>query len=358
MTAADDVAAALVDNRPMATSPAGKAIQSGSYRDFRIRVRWGIAVALCVFFIATVILLAVFNARDGHRAVVVLDIAIGAVLSVCLLLLFTIDKERSGLGFFVAVATIFAVLPAFAWMQERTFHYWYYLLPVSLMFVAEARWVLRLSALYGAAMLLLSAAFTTTLDLVRLGLSYFVLVGFVATYSFLEQKAASMLRYYSERDPLSNCLNRRTFNEWLERLETRPDGGAGCALLLLDIDYFKVINDRHGHLVGDRAITQVAAVLGSELRPETPLYRYGGEEFAIILDNCSQPAEAEALSERLRRAVAEHAFGDMRLTVSIGMVVWSPGQGRIRDALEAADLALYEAKRSGRNRARLAAWPA
>lgn len=329
-------------------------IRYGSYRQLRIRVRWGIAVALCLFFIVTVLLLAVFNARDGYQAVVELDLSIGAILMVCLALLFALDKERSGLGFFVVVSLIFAFLPMFAWMQERTFHYWYYLFPVSVVFVASARWGLGLSVGYGAMMVMFSSGFMSTLDLVRLGLSYFVLVGFVSTYSFLEEQAAAMLRYYSEHDPLSNCLNRRTFNEWLERLDDQEGPRSPCALMLLDIDHFKAVNDEHGHLVGDRVITQVAAVLGSVLSHNTPLYRYGGEEFAVILTQCDR-ADARSVADRLREAVGSHRFGDMRLTVSIGVAIWSPGQGRVRQALEVADAALYEAKRGGRDQVVVAA---
>lgn len=326
----------------------------GSYRQLRIRVRWHIAVALCAFFIATVLLLAYFNARDGYGEVVTIDLVIGAILAVCMLLLFTLDKERSGLGFFFVVSTIFAVLPVIAWTQGRSFHFWYYLFPVCVMFVLQARPTLVLSAAYGVVMLGFSQEVLSTLDLVRLGLSYCVLVGFVFTYGYLEERAAEMLRHYSERDPLSNCLNRRTFNEWLEGLEVRGGPSRPCALMLLDIDYFKTVNDQHGHLVGDRVITQVAALLGSALSHDTPLYRYGGEEFAIILPDCGEP-QAQRVAERLRQAVAGHDFGGMRLTVSVGVAVWTPGRGRIRDALEAADNALYEAKRSGRDRVQLAA---
>lgn len=327
----------------------------GSYRALRVQVRWRIAVALCLFFIATVLLLAVFNARSGHQAVVTLDLVIAGVLGLCLVLLFVVERERSGLGFFVVVALIFAFLPVFGWTQGRSFHYWYYLFPVSILFVLPVWPMLALSTLYGAMAVALSLAIMGALDTARLGLSYFVLVGFLSTYSFLEHRAAGMLRYCSERDPLSNCLNRRTLNEWLERLDQQPAGRPPCALLLLDIDFFKAINDRHGHLVGDRIITQVAAALGAVLSSDSPLYRYGGEEFAILVPECDDPADAMAVAERLRSTIAAQPFGDIRLTVSIGVAVWTPGSGRIFDALEAADAALYEAKRQGRNCVRLAA---
>ena len=328
-------------------------MRSGSYHALRVQVRWRIAVALCLYFIATVLLLAVFNARSGLGAIVTLDLVIAGVLALCLLLLFVLDRETSGFGFFVVVSVIFAFLPVFAWMQERTFHYWYYLFPVSVMFILPVSWALAASLLYAVMMIALSLPFMGLLDTVRLALSFLVLVGFVSTYSFLEARAAAMLRHYSERDPLSNCLNRRTFNEWLDQLDQGGGGPGPAALLLLDIDHFKVINDRHGHVAGDRVITQVAALIGSVLSHDTPLYRYGGEEFAVILPGCGEP-EAMAVAERLREAVAGHAFGGLKVTVSVGVAVWAPGTGLVRDTLEAADVALYAAKRAGRDQVRLA----
>ncbi len=337
----------------MATTASDDSMRDGSYWALRVQVRWRIAVVLCLFFIATVLSLAIFNARSGFVAVVALDLIIAGILTVCLILLFALDRERSGFAFFVVVAAIFAFLPVFAWLQGRSFHFWYYLFPVSVTFILSVRPALILSIVYGVAAVALSHPIMGVLDTARLGFSYFVLVGFVSTYAFLEHRAGAMLRFYSARDPLSNCYNRRTFNEWLERIEKTPADSPPCALLLLDIDHFKAVNDHHGHLIGDRIITQVAAVLGAQLPSKVPLYRFGGEEFAVVLEGCDR-TPALTLAERLRTAVAEHDFGALRITLSIGVAIWCPGERRIRDALEAADTALYQAKHAGRDRVHLA----
>jgi diguanylate cyclase (GGDEF)-like protein len=167
------------------------------------------------------------------------------------------------------------------------------------------------------------------------------------TYAQLEERATIMLRYHSDHDALTNCMNRRTFNEQLQKLEAA--GGAGCALLLMDIDHFKSINDRYGHLVGDRVITQVAAALGRVLDPDALLFRYGGEEFAIILPGVGE-RQAELLAERLRLSVEGGDFGAATVTISIGAASWVPADGSLAMALDAADRALYAAKRGGRNR--------
>jgi diguanylate cyclase (GGDEF)-like protein len=156
-----------------------------------------------------------------------------------------------------------------------------------------------------------------------------------------------MLRYQSERDALTNCDNRRTFSEALERLGDAAD--ATCAFLLIDIDQFKSINDEHGHLVGDRVITQVAAELGRHLDAGTPLYRYGGEEFAVILAHVDAAA-ASALAERLRAGVAGADFQGIATTASIGLAPWQARRGSIPAAIGQTDRRLYDAKRAGRNR--------
>lgn len=321
----------------------------GSYGQLRVRVRWNIAVALCLFFIVTMLVLAVLNRRSGYPAVVTLDLAVAAVLAVGMALLFGLKKEVGGRIFFAMAALLIAAVPVESWAQGRDFHYWYYLMPVCAVFLLPTWQTVAVSTLFGIAAMAMSRQNMVPLDLARFGLSYFVLVGFVATYSFLEDHAGRMLRFYSEHDPLTNCRNRRTFNEWMEGLEQSGEMPEPCALLLIDVDHFKAVNDEHGHLVGDRAITQIALVLSETLGDDAPLYRFGGEEFAVILRACRE-AEATALAERLREAVAARPFGETRLTISIGVAIVQPGRGRIRDILEAADVALYRAKNGGRNR--------
>jgi diguanylate cyclase (GGDEF)-like protein len=190
------------------------------------------------------------------------------------------------------------------------------------------------------------APITPAIDVARIGASYLLLVGFTYTYAQLEERAAAMLRYHSDHDALTNCLNRRTFNEQLQKIET---AGECCALLLMDIDHFKAINDQHGHLVGDRVITQVAAVLGRVLDADALLFRYGGEEFAVVLPG-SDERTAASLAERLRHAVEQGDFGEVAVTISVGVAAWKPHESTMAQALDAADHGLYAAKRGGRNR--------
>jgi diguanylate cyclase (GGDEF)-like protein len=148
---------------------------------------------------------------------------------------------------------------------------------------------------------------------------------------------------------LTNCRNRRTFNETLGEIEADAQPGDTCAVLLIDIDHFKAINDRLGHLVGDRVITQTAALMGRGLAAGVRLYRYGGEEFAILAPGMARD-DALALAEQRRAAIEQGDFEHGRVTVSVGVATWTAGTGTLAEAIHAADQALYAAKNRGRTR--------
>jgi diguanylate cyclase (GGDEF)-like protein len=132
------------------------------------------------------------------------------------------------------------------------------------------------------------------------------------------------------------------------------------AAAMLDIDHFKQVNDVHGHHVGDQVITAVAQRLAHTARTSDILGRYGGEEFALILPDTS-PEGAGHLAERLRTAIADRPIdtdaGPLTVTVSIGIAERTPEHTDVETLLEAADGALYQAKRAGRNRVVVASPP-
>ena len=132
------------------------------------------------------------------------------------------------------------------------------------------------------------------------------------------------------------------------------------AMAMLDIDYFKAVNDAHGHLAGDQALRAVAGVVKTQLRAYDIAGRFGGEEFAVLLPH-TQPAQARRIAERLRAAIAAASFdaGDpggprvrVRVTVSAGVASLADAGPGLQALLAAADAALYDAKSAGRNRVR------
>lgn len=156
-------------------------------------------------------------------------------------------------------------------------------------------------------------------------------------------------------DPLSGCLNRRGFEQQYGReLARAARSHTDLALLAIDIDHFKRVNDTHGHLVGDRIIAETGALLRSTARAQDIVARTGGEEFSVLAPDTSLSG-AEQLARRILTAFRERVFAGpdvkVRITVSVGVVAESVNDESIREALRArADEALYAAKRTGRNR--------
>jgi diguanylate cyclase len=168
-------------------------------------------------------------------------------------------------------------------------------------------------------------------------------------------------RGLSRRESLTGCFNRRAFYELFPReVERAHRLDHGISLVFLDIDHFKRINDRFGHDTGDRVLQQLAARLQATVRETDLLFRWGGEEFVVLLAHTA-PEDAPALAERVRAAVEERpfledeAFHPVRVTVSVGTAGTS-GYPIEPDALLArADAACYRAKEAGRNRVEAAA---
>lgn len=159
------------------------------------------------------------------------------------------------------------------------------------------------------------------------------------------------------RDPLTDTGNRIAMDQTLEReIEMSQRHSQPLSLLMLDIDHFKQINDTYGHSAGDDVLKAVAASIKNQLRNVDMVFRFGGEEFLILLSNTTREAAA-MVGERLRFAAQAQDYvaeGKMiELTVSIGCSTLLPGESA-ESLLRRADSALYVAKREGRNRLAMA----
>jgi len=163
------------------------------------------------------------------------------------------------------------------------------------------------------------------------------------------------LRSEADLDHLTGLANRRRFRLALTReVERWRRYGVPCALLLLDIDYMKAINDRFGHPAGDMVIRQVASTLTKVLRDNDTAARLGGEEFALLLASVDADKAAVA-AERLRHILAEQAVeGVGNFSVSIGVAACPANADSERTLYSASDRALYVAKNDGRNRVAVA----
>jgi two-component system cell cycle response regulator len=158
-------------------------------------------------------------------------------------------------------------------------------------------------------------------------------------------------------DPLTGLYNQRYLRRHLSSL---MDNGQGrqLAVLMVDVDHFKSVNDRYGHASGDRALRLIADSLRVNTRVFDSVARYGGEEFVVVMPGTG-PDEAAAAAERLRLAIQEIEFEatldtHMPLTVSVGVACTTIATALPEGLLQAADAALYDAKRNGRNRVEMA----
>lgn len=179
----------------------------------------------------------------------------------------------------------------------------------------------------------------------------------VACASAARAEALRRLDHAVRHDDLTGVLARRALLKQGDRLLVRYQReSTGLAVMMVDVDHFKQVNDQHGHGAGDRLLVSIAQTMARALRPHDALGRMGGEEFAAVLPGVS-PTEAQAIAERVRSAVEQQALDPVegvpqRATVSIGLV-HSATMGSDADMdtlLLAADAALYRAKAEGRNR--------
>ena len=166
-------------------------------------------------------------------------------------------------------------------------------------------------------------------------------------------------REQARTDPKTGLANSSYWREVAEReIKRARGGGEPLAVLLVDIDNFKAVNDRYGHLAGDDVLRGVATALTDGLRPRDFVGRFGGEEFVILLAG-SDLEQARQTAERIRLHVADVSINDdrkqhMSVTVSVGVAAFRDSGHSVHELLDAADTALYAAKHAGRNCVRVA----
>ena len=169
-----------------------------------------------------------------------------------------------------------------------------------------------------------------------------------------ERQYAARLSNLASHDPLTGLLNRREFEQRVRAtVEHREAEQGQHAVLYLDLDQFKVVNDTSGHAAGDELLRQVGALLRPRLREGDVLARLGGDEFGVLLPHCP-PSPALRIAEALRKAIVDFRFAwknrSFTIGVSIGLVNLAEGPHTLASVLSAADAACYLAKDKGRNR--------
>lgn len=196
--------------------------------------------------------------------------------------------------------------------------------------------------------------------LVFLGVLFVVLLLTTVLFTAALVRRGERERQVAKHDTLTGCLNRRAFREVFTAESVRATRlRLPVSVMMLDADDFKGLNDRHGHEAGDRALKRLAERIQSVIRETDYLFRWGGEEFVLLLPH-TDADHAVSLAERIRAEMAAHPVltdpeeGGVQLTVSIGVAGRNAPPFEEQDLLLKADEALYAAKRSGRNRVAVA----
>ena len=232
--------------------------------------------------------------------------------------------------------------------------YWAYPTMVGMYFVLAPRTAIFLC--------LIAAAIITPLLAKNLDISMFIAIvmtllvnnGFAYIFAMGKNRQRDQLSLLVRTDPLTNTGNRRAFDEKLEgviaNLKRTPQP---VSLALIDIDYFKRINDNFGHQAGDNVLVDLVKIVNERIRETDAMYRLGGEEFVVLVAGADLNS-AGKISEELRLLVESTEFLDaQKITVSLGTAEYNAGE-TARNWLSRADIALYEAKNNGRNKVCLA----
>jgi diguanylate cyclase (GGDEF)-like protein len=215
------------------------------------------------------------------------------------------------------------------------------------------------------AVLLIARSLLRPLQMLQLGVRRFGggslshRIGQVSTDEFGElalafDSMADRIEEMAARDSLTNLFNRREFHRYLtDELKRSERYNHSMALLMLDIDHFKSVNDQHGHQVGDEALKAMAARISGNVRSVDHVSRYGGEEIILILPE-TEREEALSMADQLRARIEKETFQlpgglEIALTASIGVAVFPTDAGTESQLVAAADAAVYEAKNEGRN---------
>lgn len=260
--------------------------------------------------------LALISQADEARGALILLLPIPLLFGVLRLTL--IQMARIGA---LGLTSYFGMIAAIAWLQP-----W------------RIRWALE---------------FVNLISLTSSMVFVCLMCGYISS---IRQKLANALETVTElaqRDSLTGLFNRRAFMEKLEFELLRSERRSNCtvALCMIDLDYFKKINDIYGHPVGDEVLIATGHAIQNSTRTTDHLARYGGEEFIVMLDVLSHDT-AMIASERIRAHIARIRIGSspkLSITASIGIAFFVPGETSAT-LIERADQALYQAKANGRNR--------
>lgn len=192
-----------------------------------------------------------------------------------------------------------------------------------------------------------------------LGIALYYLTKLLRKHNLLIEETHE-LKFLNQIDPLTKTFNRRIFENWLTtKIMLFRVHHINSCMLMMDIDFFKKINDTHGHLIGDKVLIEIAQIINNHVREEDCFARIGGEEFALLLFN-TKIRRAYIIAERMRRIIAdlkininEYTRESVSITISIGISTFTSYDASIENIISRSDKAMYLAKKEGRNKVKI-----
>jgi diguanylate cyclase (GGDEF)-like protein len=317
------------------------------------RLRSDFRLALITLFglcgVAGITPFALYRFATGNLVVGAIDSAIVACIGSAVVYAWrTGDTSRSGM-FLVIVNTVGSAV--IAMMLGMPGLFWMYPTFLSNYFLVDRRKAVMATAIALMVVALHGKAFASTLEMVL----FVVTASIVSLFAFIFAQRAEMQRQRLEtlarHDPLTGAQNRRAMEQELQiALERHRRDATSCGLVMLDLDNFKSINDKHGHEAGDQVLVQFADLVRKSTRQVDRFFRFGGEEFVLLLSPASTAAMHTIAAKLCSTVAANLRCASEPVTVSIGGAVLRPDEDW-HALMARADAALYRAKNEGRNRA-------
>jgi diguanylate cyclase (GGDEF)-like protein len=319
------------------------------------RLRQDFDLAILVLFGACAVLavtpFACFRLFSGQYLLGLVDLAIVAAICAAIGHAWRSGNTRRA-GLFMAVVINIGCLVV-TLMFGRHGLMWVYPVIVISFFLASRTVAVVLSLLLLGACAWDARDYVSTLELVSFVVTTVLVVLYTCLFAWRTSTQQARLQILASRDPLTNTGNRRLLEVELDEASAER-ARRECTLAMLDLDHFKQVNDRHGHEAGDRVLVDFAALVLQTMRRQDRLYRFGGEEFVLLMPGTHIVA-AQVLLAKLQSAVrAQLRCPGGPVTVSIGIAEARAGEDWSR-WLARADAALYSAKHGGRDRIVVAA---
>tara|TARA_R100001443_G_scaffold14686_2_gene24547 strand:+ start:599 stop:1588 length:990 start_codon:yes stop_codon:yes gene_type:complete len=296
----------------------------------------------------------IYRLLSGNIVVGIADLVM-VLVSICSVIYAWRTDNTKGPGFFMAVVFCIGVTVVCIKLGSDGL-FWLYPFIVFIFFLvspikALVLLLLSLSVLVGFALFNPGQIFASSFQLISFTVTCFItsLFAYLFAYRTLTQREA--LRTLATTDSLTGAANRRTLDEALiAAISQYKRNGAQFGLMLLDLDYFKHINDNFGHKTGDNVLMELVPILKNMVRQHDIVFRFGGEEFVVLVTDIGS-ADLDKLAEKLRAGVEQKLVlpGGQHVTVSIGVAMLQADEDW-EAWLHRADMALYQAKNLGRNK--------